>query len=89
MRAETRLRRARAVLALCAAISAVGWGIATAAVPLLLGALIDRIVAIPLFIRQLALVLSIVGGAAALLAVLWRNRDVRFLTGVALWLEGR
>ena len=89
MKAQTRLRRARVMLLIGALLSAAGWGIACGAVLLFLLALLDLGVAMPLFVRQLGLVASVVVAGGACIAALWRNRGVRVLSAVALWLEHR
>ncbi len=87
MAARTRLKRARAILLVGVLLSAAGWGIACGAALLFLLALLDLGVAMPLAARQLGLVASAAVAGGVWLTVLWRNRDVRFLGGVALWLE--
>lgn len=89
MHAATRLRRARAVLLLGALVSAVGWGMGCGVALLLLLALLDLGLGLPLLSRQLALMASAGLAGGVVLAILWRNRDVLSLDGVALWLEDR
>ncbi len=89
MAARTRLKRARAILLVGVLLSAAGWGIACGAALLFLLALLDLGVAMPLPVRQLGLVASAAVAGGVSLTVLWRNRDVRLLGAVALWLEHR
>ena len=89
MAAPPRLRRARAILLVGVLLSAAGWGIACGTALLFLLALLDLGVALPLYVRQLGLVASAVVAGGACIFALWRNRDVRVLSAVALWLEHR
>ena len=82
-----RLRLVRALLAAGATIRALAWGAVAALTVLLAAAAVDSFVALPLSTRRELQFVALAAGAAALVALAWRDRRVWTLRRVALWLE--
>lgn len=89
MGAESRLRGARRMLLLIVALSAAGWAAVSGLASLIVLALLDSAVPLPLPLRQLARMLAAGTAGIVLLVILWRNRGARSLDGVSLWLESK
>ena len=89
MSALDRLRRVRAVLIVGVVLRAVLWGTFVAISIIATVAIADAITPIGLTLRILLRAIAIVGGLAVGFTFLWRDRRVRELDRVALWIEER
>jgi hypothetical protein len=89
MTAIERVRRARVALLATVAGAALLWGALLAVGIILVVALADLAVPLPLGVRRLALPLAAVAAVVAVGVMLWRGRHARTLGRVALYLEER
>ncbi|HEX6535319.1 MAG TPA: hypothetical protein VF041_12050 [Gemmatimonadaceae bacterium] len=87
--AITRVRRARAALLGTVVGATLSWGAVAATGVIVLFALVDLAVPLPLGVRRLAVPAAAAGAMAAALIVLWRGRHARTLARVALYIEER
>lgn len=87
--AEYRVRSTRAALLAALAGSALVRAAASALAVVATSALIDLAAGLPLGSRRWVRPLALAAALAALLATLWRGRQVRSLENVALWVEER
>ena len=84
---EVRARRTRTALIVTLVLHAVGWGLATLLVLLIVIAALDIAVALPLALRQILRVTVLLVATAVTGFVSWRARAVLSLERVALWVE--
>jgi hypothetical protein len=84
-----RLRLVRVLLASSTLLRALVWGLAAALSVLLLTALVDSFVPLPLSVRREVQYVTLLAGVAAFGAMAWRDRGVLTLRRVALWVEER
>jgi hypothetical protein len=83
------LRRVRAILAAAVALRAIAWGVTIVLFLLVLAAAIDHLLALSVAARDTFLTLATLAGLAAALVLVWRDRHVRSIERVALWVEER
>jgi hypothetical protein len=87
MNSRTRVSRTRRQLSIAVLAASLGWGLASAMTVLLLTALADLPSGLSYQLRGLLRITAIALGVTAALVVAWRNRGVRRMGNVALWLE--
>jgi hypothetical protein len=83
------LRATRAVLAAGIAFRALAYGIAVGGATIAAASLIDMMVALPLVIRGVIVATALLAALATMAVLAWRDRHVRSLERVALWIEER
>jgi len=84
-----RLERTRTVLTLLLLVRALLVGAAAMLIVVLVAALADLLIALPLSARKLATATALLTGVALALTLAWRTRAVLRLARVALWVEER
>ena len=84
-----RVRRARTVLLTTVAGSAALWAVALTAGTILLAAVLDLLVPLPVGFRRMVVPAAVAAGVLAAVTVAWRGRHARTLGRVALYLEER
>jgi hypothetical protein len=83
----SRLRAVRAILTVGVTMRAIVWGL-VAGLTLVIGAVIvDHFVALGVGTRNILVVLALVAAIVTMIAFVWRDRTVRSLQRVALWIE--
>ena len=83
----SRLRRVRAILTVGVTIRALAWGFVAGLTLVIGAAIVDHFVALSVSARTTLVMLSLVAGVLTTIEFVWRDRTVRSLERVALWIE--